>query len=76
VAQGVLMQKFIPVHDNDALRAARLGWNALLNLSKDSSMVDSQAQYIGKVMGEMNKNGLFNKPGVVGSGPILGDLDE
>jgi len=60
-------------HASEELRAARLGWNALLNLSKDSSINAKARRVIGNVMAEMNRTGMFDKPGEVKQGPIRGD---
>jgi len=60
-------------HKSEELRAARLGWNALLNLSKDSSVSSNARRVIEKVMAEMNRTGMFDKPGEVKQGPIRGD---
>lgn len=69
------MSGYSPVHDDDSLRAARMGWNALLNLRKSTTLSSKDKQYIDDVMDEMNVNGLFFKPGKVLEGPIRGDSD-
>ncbi len=64
------------VHATEELRAARMGWNALLNLRSYASLSMDDFVMINKVMEEMNRNGLFDKPGTVLRGPIPGDIEE
>lgn len=61
---------------NDELRAARMGWNALLNLRNYSGLSTDDFIMVNRVLDEMNKNGLFDKPGRVLQGPIPGDTEE
>ena len=60
-------------NSNDSVRAARLGWNALLDIRKNGINGMQTYKMIDRVLDEMNKNGLFDKPGEVLKGPIKGD---
>ncbi len=64
------------LHATDELRTARLGWNVLLNLRNYSDLSEDDLTMINHAMDEMNKNGLFEKPGRVLQGPIPGDTEE
>lgn len=60
-------------NSDDSVRAARLGWNALLDIRKNGINGVQTYKMIDRVLDEMNKNGLFDKPGEVLKGPIKGD---
>jgi len=62
-------------HPNEETRAARLAWNALLTLRNGNEIDWPTRGMIERVMYEMNRNGLFDKPGIVLQGPIPGDFE-
>lgn len=61
-------------HPDEATRAARIGWNALLSLAKTLPNFSNELTFVGSALSEMNKNGMFDKPGEVLQGPIEGDI--
>ena len=61
-------------HPDEATRAARIGWNALLMLSKTLPNFSDELGIVGSALGEMNKNSMFNKQGEVLQGVIPGDI--
>lgn len=59
-------------HPDEATRAARIGWNALLAIY-DNTKKPGTKRVILSAIRLMNKNGMFDKPGEVLQGPIEGD---
>lgn len=63
-------------HPSDEIRAARIGYNALLHLIAGSLVPKKQKYLLKTVLDEMNKNHLFDKPGFVLRGTVRGDLPD
>lgn len=70
----VAQAKLKSFHPDEATRAARIGWNALLNLAKTLPNFSPGLTLVGSALAEMNKNDMFDKPGEVLQGPIEGDI--
>ena len=63
------------MHKTDELRCARLGWNCILTRYSSLHPESEEGIQLKGLLDEMNKNGLFDKPGEVLQGPIKGDPD-
>ena len=69
----VAQAKLKSFHPDEATRAARIGWNALLAIHKDSGEPHIQRAVL-RAVNLMAENGMFIKPGEVLQGPIEGDI--
>lgn len=63
-------------HDNDAVRAARLGYNTLLQLIRNRELQWRTHNWVREMLTEMNRNGMFDKFGQVTPGPVADDVDD